>query len=187
MGDSPVGSGWLCERSSPARRATAPRRHCREQANVERSQVAHPYEDSPRLPRLGFTRRFEAKLRYYGASLRDASVGFAGRVACQSQWAAANTATPPTPRFTHRAFPAEPPGSGIVRCEAARLPRRSSTGTQRVRNANVSDAQAGHFCASWTSSQSRHTRATRSCITAVYDSFSGILHSCPSSWRRCSS
>jgi outer membrane protein assembly factor BamB len=51
--------------------------------------------------------------------------------------------------------------------------RRSSTGTHRVRNAKLSDAHTGHCCASCTSSQSRHTRATRSCILAVYDKRTG--------------
>src|SRR5262245_27960454 len=42
--------------------------------------------------------------------------------------------------------------------------RLSGTGTHRARNANVSDAQTGHCCESWISSQSRQRRATRSCI-----------------------
>jgi hypothetical protein len=40
-------------------------------------------------------------------------------------------------------------------------------GTHRVMNAKVSDAQAGQWSLSWTSSQSRHNRAFRSCIPPV--------------------
>jgi hypothetical protein len=44
--------------------------------------------------------------------------------------------------------------------------RPSGDGTQRERYANDSDAQTGHRCESWTSSQSRHTRAVLRCMTA---------------------
>ncbi len=51
------------------------------------------------------------------------------------------------------------------------LIRRSGAGTQRVRYAKASEAHTGQCCASWTSSQSRQTRAILSCILSVYSPF----------------
>jgi CRP/FNR family transcriptional regulator, cyclic AMP receptor protein len=45
--------------------------------------------------------------------------------------------------------------------------RRSGAGTQRAMKANVSDAQTGHCCVSWTLSQSRHRRAILSCMLTI--------------------
>jgi hypothetical protein len=54
----------------------------------------------------------------------------------------------------------EPVGLGRI--------RRSGTGTHREMYVNESEAHIGQVCASWTSSQSRQTRATRSCtMTSV--------------------
>ena len=43
-------------------------------------------------------------------------------------------------------------------------PFHAFAGTQRITNAKASDAHTGHTCCSCSSSQSRHTRAFRSCI-----------------------
>jgi hypothetical protein len=55
-------------------------------------------------------------------------------------------------------------GAGVGRL--ARM-RRSFAGIQRVTNAKASDAQRGHVSAVWSSSQSRHSRASCKCMALV--------------------
>lgn len=83
---------------------------------------------------------------------------------CRIQrWAAANAATPTAP-VNQRARCL---GRGAIAFRRIAR-RRSFAGIQRVKNAKASDAQCGHRSSVWSSSQSRHSRASCRCIRIVY-------------------
>jgi hypothetical protein len=100
--------------------------------------------------------------------------GFLGLLCRHSHRAKPRAASPATPPFTSRiVFGRAGSGTSNSRYTAVSgrgsgsagrgFRRRSGTGTHRAMYANVSDAHAGHCCASWISSQSRQRRADRRC------------------------
>lgn len=79
------------------------------------------------------------------------------------RWAAANAATPTAPVNQRARWL----GRGAIAFRRIAR-RRSLAGIQRVKNAKASDAQCGHRSSVWSSSQSRHSRASCRCIRIVY-------------------